>query len=183
MRLVVGLGNPGDEYEQTRHNVGFLVADRLAKDSDWKWFQNDLGLWTKVASVYVVKPMTYMNESGRCVQPFARFYKIKPEEVLVVYDEIALPLGRLRIRAGGSAGGHNGMKSIISSLGTDKFPRLRIGIGPQPAFIDSAAYVLQRFKSSEQPALEEALDKSAAAVQELAEKPLDAVMNRYNPKE
>ncbi len=183
LRLVVGLGNPGEEYEKTRHNVGFMLADRLAGDADWKWFENDLGLWTKVASFYVAKPMTYMNASGDCVQPFAHFYKIKPEEMLVVYDDIALPLSRLRIRPSGSAGGQKGMKSIIDRLGTDRVPRLRIGIGPQPAFMDSAAYVLQRFKTSEEPALDEVLSRAESAVKELEDSALDDVMNRYNPKE
>jgi len=179
----VGLGNPGEEYERTRHNVGFLLADRLAGGETWKWFENDLGLWAKVGSFYVLKPMTYMNGSGDCVQPFAHFYKIKPEETLVVYDDIALPLGRLRIRPSGSAGGQKGMKSIIDRLGTDRIPRLRIGIGPQPSFMDSAAYVLQRFRASEEPALDESLSRAESAVRDLEDSALDAVMNRYNPKE
>lgn len=184
LRLVVGLGNPGEEYSRTRHNVGFMLADRLAGEADWKWFEGDLGQWTgSPSSLLIAKPMTYMNESGRFVQRFSHFYKIKPEETLVVFDDIALPLGRLRIRPSGSAGGQKGMKSIIECLGTQSVPRLRIGIGPQPSFMDSAAYVLQRFKASEEPALDESLSRAASAVGELEHAALDAVMNRYNPKE
>src|SRR5688572_21982534 len=161
-----------------------MLADRLAGDSaDWKWFEGDLGQWTRSpSSLYVLKPMTYMNLSGDCVQRFAAFYKIKPEEIVVVYDELALDLGRLRIRKEGSAGGHNGMKSIIGRLGTDKVPRLRIGIGPQPQFMDSAAFVLQRFKPAESEAMEQVLGTAVEAVQSIADAGLDVAMNRYNPK-
>lgn len=181
LRLVVGLGNPGEEYSRTRHNVGFMVADRLAGESaDWKSFESDLGLWTKVGSLLVAKPMTFMNASGDFVQRFAAYYKVPASEMLVVFDEIALPLGRIRIRPGGSAGGQNGMKSVIQRMGTDAIPRLRIGIGPQPPFMDSAAYVLQKFKPSED--VGPVLDVAVEAIKRLEDEPLDAVMNRYNPK-
>lgn len=183
LRLVVGLGNPGEEYSRTRHNVGFALLDRLAGEgSDWKDYERGLGLWTKSSSLFLLKPMTYMNLSGDCVQPFAAFYKIKPEETLIVYDEIALPLGDVRLRPKGSAGGHNGMKSIIGRLGTDQVPRLRIGIGPQPQFMDSAKFVLAKFTAAERETLEKALDKAEGAVEAAASLGLDAAMNKYNPK-
>jgi peptidyl-tRNA hydrolase, PTH1 family len=180
LRLVVGLGNPGQQYERTRHNVGFAAVDRLAADAEWK--TADLGLWTKVGDLFLAKPTTYMNESGQFVKPFASYRNITPAEILVVYDEIALPLGRLRIRPNGSAGGHNGMKSLIAHLGTDRFPRLRIGVGPQPAGVDSAQWVLGKFAPAERKTLEDVLDQAAAAARELETENLDAVMNRYNPK-
>jgi PTH1 family peptidyl-tRNA hydrolase len=184
LRLVVGLGNPGEEYSRTRHNVGFMLADRLAGESaDWKWFEGDLGQWTRSpSSIYIVKPMTYMNLSGDCVQRFAAFYKIKPEEILVVTDDLALPLGRLRIRKEGSAGGQKGLKHILERMGTQAVPRLRVGIGPQPQFMDSAAFVLQKFKSDEQKIMEEVLGTAVEAVGVTAEAGLDSAMNRYNPK-
>jgi PTH1 family peptidyl-tRNA hydrolase len=182
LRLVVGLGNPGEEYSRTRHNVGFMLADRLAgEDAGWKWFEGDLGQWTgSPSSLLILKPMTYMNGSGDCVQPFSTFFKIKPEEMLVVYDEISLPLGQIRLRPNGSAGGQRGMESVIRRLGTQSVPRLRIGIGPQPPFMDSAAYVLQKFKPSEEvdPVIERAVD----AVRSVEAEGLDKAMNRYNPK-
>lgn len=182
LRLVVGLGNPGEEYSRTRHNVGFMLADRLVgADADWKWFEGDLGQWTRSpSSVFVLKPMTYMNLSGDCVQRFAAFYKIKPEEILVVTDDLALPLGRIRIRKDGSSGGQKGLKHILERMGTQAVPRLRIGIGPQPQFMDSAAFVLQRFKPSEE--IEPILDESVEAVRAIEEAGLDSAMNRYNPK-
>ena len=184
LRLVVGLGNPGEEYSRTRHNVGFALADRLAGDSaDWKWFEGDLGQWTRSSSsFYIAKPMTYMNESGRFVQRFAAFYKIKPEEMLIVSDDIALPMGRIRIKPSGSSGGQNGLKSVFQQLATQDVPRLRIGIGPQPSFMDSAKFVLARFTAAEREQLETVLSSAAAAVDELESGSLDAVMNRYNPK-
>jgi peptidyl-tRNA hydrolase, PTH1 family len=182
LRLVVGLGNPGERYERTRHNVGFSLADRLAGGESWKSFANDLGLWAKVGSFYVAKPMTYMNDSGLFVQQFAAFYKVKPEEMLIVFDDIALPLGTLRVRGKGSSGGQKGMESIIRSLGTDAVPRLRVGIGPQPEFMDSAAFVLQKFSRQEEKPLDEALERAGAAVHDFEALGLEACMNRYNPK-
>lgn len=183
LRLVVGLGNPGERYERTRHNVGFAVADRLVGDSaQWKRFETDLGLWAKVGALYAAKPMTYMNESGSFVQQFAAFYKITPDEMLVCYDDIALPLGRLRIRPNGSSGGQKGMDSIINRLGTQNVPRLRLGIGPQPEFMDSAAFVLQRFSALEGQALAQALERAVEAIKTFETSGLEASMNRYNPK-
>jgi PTH1 family peptidyl-tRNA hydrolase len=182
LRLVVGLGNPGQEYERTRHNVGFRLADRLVGGADpfWKDFKG-LGVAAKAGDLWVAKPMTYMNDSGQFVRAFAGYHNIPVSELLVVYDEISLPLGKLRIRKKGSAGGQKGMLSIIRHLGTDEVPRLRIGIGPQPERMDAADFVLSRFKPDQEKDLEGALDLAADAVRAVGESGLDAAMNRYNP--
>lgn len=182
LKLVVGLGNPGPEYERTRHNVGFRLADRLVggADSFWKDF-NGLGVVAKADGLWVAKPMTFMNESGRFVRSFADFHKIAPAEILVVYDEIALDLGKLRIRAKGSAGGQKGMLSIIQHAGTDAVPRLRVGIGPQPEKMDSADYVLGRFSKAQEAELDAVLALAAEAVGAVRENGVDIAMNKYNP--
>lgn len=182
LKLVVGLGNPGPEYERTRHNVGFRLADRLVggADSFWKDFDG-LGVVAKAGGLWVAKPMTYMNESGRFVRSFADFHKIAVADILVVYDEIALDLGKLRIRAKGSAGGQKGMLSIISHLGTDAVPRLRIGIGPQPERMDSADFVLQRFTASQEQDLDAVLALCAEAVADVRSHDVGHAMNKYNP--
>lgn len=182
LRLVVGLGNPGSEYERTRHNVGFRLADRLVGGADpfWKDFKG-LGVAAKWGDVWVAKPMTYMNDSGQFVRAFAGYNNISVPEIMIVYDEISLPLGKLRLRKKGSAGGQKGMLSIIQHLGTDEVPRLRIGIGPQPEKMDSADFVLSRFKPAEEDDLHSALDLATDAIRTTAESGLDAAMNRYNP--
>ncbi len=180
IKLVVGLGNPGERYERTRHNVGFRVVEHLAGDESWKDFKQGPGRFARRGSLLLAEPLTYMNDSGRFVQPFAAFYKIEPAELLVVYDDIALPFGKLRLRPDGSAGGHNGMKSLIGTLGTDKFPRLRFGVGPQPAGVDSAAWVLQRFASAEEKALPELVEEAGAAALTAVEDGLEKAMNRFN---
>jgi PTH1 family peptidyl-tRNA hydrolase len=182
LRLVVGLGNPGPEYERTRHNIGFRLADRLVGEADsfWKDFKG-LGVVAKWGGVWVGKPMTFMNESGRFVRAFADFHKIPAAETLVVYDEIALPLGKVRVRKRGSAGGQKGMLSILRHMGTEEVPRLRLGIGPQPERMDSADFVLARFKPAEADALEAALSTAADAAECVRADGLDAAMNRYNP--
>lgn len=183
LRLVVGLGNPGPEYERTRHNVGFRLADRLAAEGGraWKDFRG-LGVFARWdGDAWVAKPMTYMNESGRFVQAFAGYHRVPPADILVVYDEIALPLGRIRLRPGGSAGGQKGMGSILRQLATQEIPRLRLGIGPQPERMDSADFVLSRFKPSEEEALESALALAADAARAARRDGLEAAMNRFNP--
>lgn len=182
LRLVVGLGNPGSEYERTRHNVGFRLADRLVGGVDvfWKDFKG-LGVYAKRGDVYVAKPMTFMNESGRFVQTFAAFHDVAVSEILVVYDEIALPLGKIRLRKKGSAGGQKGMLSILRHLGTEEVLRLRIGIGPQPERMDSADFVLSRFKPAEEKDLDAALGSAEDAVRVVAESGVDMAMNRFNP--
>lgn len=182
LRLVVGLGNPGPEYERTRHNVGFRLVDRLVDGADpfWKDFKG-LGVAAKWGDVWVAKPMTYMNESGTFVRPFAAFHNVAPSEILVVYDELALPLGKVRLRKKGSAGGQKGMLSIIRHLGTEEVPRLRLGIGPQPERMDSADFVLGRFKPAEEKDLDEGLQRGLDAVRVVRDEGIEAAMNRYNP--
>ena len=185
LKLVVGLGNPGPEYEKTRHNVGFRLADRLVGEADvfpgsWKDFKG-LGVAAKAGDLWVAKPMTYMNLSGEFVSKFAAYHNIKVEDVLVAYDELALPLGKMRIRRNGSAGGQKGMLSIIRHFGTEGVARLRIGIGPQPERIDAADFVLGRFSKSEEGELDGVLDRAVEAVRTVAEEGVEAAMNRYNP--
>ncbi|MHB2020624.1 MAG: aminoacyl-tRNA hydrolase, partial [Candidatus Xenobia bacterium] len=153
MRLVVGLGNPGSEYAQTRHNAGFMVVDRLAREFRADSFRREARHEAEIAScmlpgcgkVWLCKPQTFMNESGRSVSSLANFYQIPPEEVLVVADDFALPLGKLRLRERGSSGGHNGLESVGEQLGTNNWPRLRIGIGPLPPRWSWPDFVLARF--------------------------------------
>ena len=186
VRLVVGLGNPGRGYERTRHNIGFRLADHLAGEAElfgagspWKSFEG-LGLACRRGDVWLAKPATYMNESGRFVRSFVQFHKIPEAEILGCFDDFALPLGVLRLRPGGSAGGQKGMASIISELGTPALPRLRLGIGPQPAGVDSADYVLRGFSREEEGRLPEVLERAAQAVALARDEGLEASMNRFN---
>lgn len=185
---MVGLGNPGDGYARTRHNVGFLLVDRLAARLGGRWAR-----WSKEAGEYcdadregaklvLAKPLTYMNESGRMVGTLARYKGIGPSEVLVCYDDFALALGRVRLRLKGSAGGHNGMQSIIDHLGTPEVPRLRIGIGPLPQGPGSKDFVLGKFKPEEREGLEAGLGLAEDAALEAAARGVEAAMNRYNPE-
>ncbi|MBI3554282.1 MAG: aminoacyl-tRNA hydrolase [Elusimicrobia bacterium] len=180
MRLVVGLGNPGERYARTRHNVGFRFVERLADDAPWKDFRG-LGRFARTDALLLAEPLTFMNESGSFVQSFAAFHKIEPREILVCYDDVALALGRLKVRPSGSSGGQKGMLSIIDTLGTEEIPRLRLGIGPQPAGWDSADFVLSRFGAAEEKALPEILDRAAQAVNLVLNEGIAAAMNRFNP--
>ncbi|MBI2387607.1 MAG: aminoacyl-tRNA hydrolase [Elusimicrobia bacterium] len=182
LKLVVGLGNPGPEYEKTRHNVGFRLADRLVGEADsfWKDFKG-LGIAAKSGDLWVAKPMTFMNLSGEFVQKFAAYHNIALEDILIVYDELAIPLGKIRIRKNGSAGGQNGMKSIISHFGTENISRLRIGIGPQPEKVSATNFVLGKFNKSEENELDAVLATAAEAVGVVRENGIDMAMNRYNP--
>ncbi|BCX48337.1 peptidyl-tRNA hydrolase [Haloferula helveola] len=180
--LVVGLGNPGRQYEGTRHNVGFMVLDRLALaagvafESRPRW----QGHVAKLPDgTLLLKPQTFMNLSGRCVRQVAAFHKWEPASVLVVYDDVALPLGRLRFREKGSAGGHNGIKSLIEHLHTDAFPRLKFGIG-NSAPGNMTGHVLGGFREDEREALENALATAVAAVQLALFDGFGAAANRYN---
>jgi PTH1 family peptidyl-tRNA hydrolase len=187
-RLLVGLGNPGREYAGTRHNVGFMVLDHLA--AAWgTTFRAEKKWRADVASsgdVWLVKPQTYMNLSGESVSELARFYKIEPARVLVILDDMALPLGRLRIRERGTAGGHNGLQSILDHLGTQEVPRLRIGIGSAPARADTGSagaavgHVLGRFAVDERPLVEQSLERAVEAVRFAQENDLPSAMNRFN---
>lgn len=184
--LVVGLGNPGEKYENTRHNVGFLTVDELAERARvpvQKLKHRALINTLEVGSVKVLlmKPVTYMNLSGEAVRQAVDFYKIPPERVLVVSDDTALAVGRLRIRKGGSAGGHNGLKNIIQHLGTDQFPRVRVGVGekPHPDY-DMADWVLGKFQGEDKKAIDGAVKRAADAVECLLKEGPDRAMNRFN---
>ena len=181
-RLIVGLGNPGRDYVDTRHNVGFMVLDQIASRAG-ATFRAEKKWKAEVAVLgdgWLCKPQTYMNLSGESVSSLRHFYKIEPSQVLVVLDDMALPLGRLRLRETGSAGGHNGLKSILHHLGTLDVPRIRVGIGDaEPG--DATGHVLGRFSPAERPALQDALDRAAEAVQFAQSHGFSASMNRYNP--
>ena len=184
--LVVCLGNPGDEYENTRHNVGFAVADELGERGHFPIQRLRHRALTQAADiggerVLVMKPVTYMNLSGEAVGDAARFYKIPADHVLVVSDDTALPVGRLRIRRGGSAGGHNGLKSVIQQLGTDQFPRIRVGVGekPHPDY-DMADWVLGHFQGEDKKAMDAAVKRAADAVECLIGEGIDRAMSRFN---
>ena len=184
--LIVGLGNPGEKYENTRHNVGFQVADELAQRQNapiqklrFKALTNLLTIAGE--KVLVMKPVTYMNLSGEAVRPAADFYKIPPDHVVVISDDTALPVGRLRIRKGGSAGGHNGLKSIIQHLGTDQFPRIRVGVGekPHPDY-DLADWVLGRPQGEDKKAIDGAVKRAADAVECILSQGLERGMGKFN---
>ena len=184
--LIVGLGNPGEKYENTRHNVGFQVIDELAerqgKPVQRLKFKALTGLLTIGGEkALVMKPVTYMNLSGEAVRPAADFYKLPPERILVISDDVALAAGRLRIRAKGSAGGHNGLKSIIQHLGTDQFPRIRVGVGekPHPDY-DLADWVLGRPQGEDKKAIDGAVKRAADAVECILSQGLERGMGRFN---
>lgn len=186
MYIIAGLGNPGSKYAHTRHNAGFEAIDRLADryriDISTKKFQALCGSGViEGQKVLLLKPQTYMNLSGESLRAACDFYKIDPEEELIVlYDDISLAPGQLRIRAKGSAGGHNGIKSIISHLGTQVFKRVKIGVGEKPQGYDLADYVLGHFSKEEQAELTEAFDRAAQAAGKLVCEDMQSVMNEFN---
>jgi PTH1 family peptidyl-tRNA hydrolase len=184
--LLVGLGNPGDQYENTRHNVGFMVIDELADRANVPVQKLKYRALTNTATVggqkvLIMKPITYMNLSGEAVRQAVDFYKVPADHVLVISDDTALAVGRLRIRKGGSAGGHNGLKNIIQQLGTDQFPRVRLGVGekPHPDY-DLADWVLGRFQGEDKKAIDAAVKKAADAIECILSQGLDKGMNRFN---
>ncbi|ELS01005.1 peptidyl-tRNA hydrolase [Xenococcus sp. PCC 7305] len=188
--LIVGLGNPESRYDQTRHNIGFEAVDSLAKTWGFSWRENKRfqGLVAEGVSPYgskmrLLKPLTYMNRSGQAVRAVIDWYKIAPDSVLVIYDDMDLPVGRLRIRRSGSAGGHNGMKSIIAHLGKQDFPRLRIGIGKSDGKRQTIGHVLGKFAPEEQKVIEEMLDISVKAVEKSLKEGVEKAMNIYNSKQ
>ena len=188
MYIIVGLGNPGRKYEGTKHNVGFDTIDYLVDENRIPC--SGLSLKAMVGKgviggqkVLLAKPMTYMNLSGEAVGALVNYYKIDPEqELVVIYDDISLEPGAIRVRKKGSAGGHNGIKNIISHLGTDHFPRIRIGIGEKPANWDLADYVLAPFSRENRGLVEDAVKDAAGALKLILEGDIDEAMNRYNKK-
>ena len=188
MRLIVGLGNPGKEYRETRHNVGFMVVDEIARRHSLTWAMAPGQVpETFVAKRFgevpmlLAKPLTYMNRSGDAVAALARYYDIAPQDALIVVDEAALPFTRLRARARGSAGGHNGLKSVIERLGSTEFPRLRLGVGRGDGRRDLADHVLAKFEGGERADLETFITRAADAAEMFAVDGIDTVMNTYNP--
>jgi PTH1 family peptidyl-tRNA hydrolase len=189
MKLIVGIGNPGREYRETRHNVGFMVIDELARRHGLSFSMAPSQVpQTFVAKRYgtqpllLAKPLTFVNRSGDSVAALARYYDVPSEDLLVIVDEAALPFGRLRARARGSAGGHNGLKSIIERLGTQEFPRLRLGVGRGDSRRDLADHVLSTFEPGERAELETFIARAADAAEMFAVDDIGTVMNRYNPE-
>ncbi|HEX9664615.1 MAG TPA: aminoacyl-tRNA hydrolase [Patescibacteria group bacterium] len=191
MKLIVGLGNPGKKYEGTRHNVGFVVIDQLA-DQNFKLNKksNSLILKTKIDSkdVILAKPQTFMNSSGQAVAALAGYYKVKPENIIVIHDEIDLPLGTIRISQDSSAAGHNGVQSIINSLGTRNFIRIRIGIDPDSKTIATAEprdlklnnFVLNKFTAKEEKIVKKVIDQAVKALQTIITENVTVAMNKHN---
>ena len=182
IRLLIGLGNPGRQYDNTRHNVGFDVLDRLVAKRNLRWQSNRQfqGEIATDAGLIFLMPQTYMNLSGQSAGAVARFYKLLPEQCLAVVDDIALEVGRLRLRASGSAGGHNGLKSLIAHFQTDIFPRIRIGVGAISGAGDLSDHVLSPFSKSDREKIEPVLDRAAEAVEYACSSGLESAMNLYN---
>jgi PTH1 family peptidyl-tRNA hydrolase len=184
IRLVAGLGNPGPEYELTRHNVGFLVVDRLAAQfgSTWEKSSKWDAASSKCGEVILVKPLSFMNRSGHPLFAIAQFYKIEPHQILVVLDDFALPLGRIRLRLNGGSGGHNGLDSIIAQFGTEEIPRLRVGIGAAP-MAGAIDYVLGRFFDEEKLLVRSSIERAGDAVKCAIDNGLVSAMNTFNKTE
>lgn len=184
--LIAGLGNPGREYRQTRHNIGFMLLDHLATSLKITFSRvESKSLFTRGdysgRRLLLVKPQTYMNLSGQAIGALRRYYKVPQENVLIVYDDVDLPFGLLRLRPAGGAGGHKGMLSIIERLGTQEIPRLRLGIGRPPGRMEAADYVLQEFSPAESSELPAILERGVEAVYTYVTLGIAAAMNRYNP--
>ena len=185
MKIIVGLGNPGTKYAGTRHNIGFAaltqLADRYKISLNKKELKSITGHgFIEGEKVVLAMPQTYMNLSGEAVQPLLAFYKCTPEDLIVLYDDVDLDVGRLRIRGQGSAGGHNGMKSIIAMIGNEEFARVRIGVGKKPEDWDLADHVLGRIPKEEFPIFRETCEKAADAVRLIITEGVQAAQNRYN---
>lgn len=187
MYIIAGLGNPTKEYEKTRHNAGFDTIDKLAdklgisvteKKHKALCGKGMIGF----EKVLLLKPQTFMNVSGESIRDAADFYKVEPAHIIIIYDDISLAVGQLRIRAKGSAGGHNGIKSIIAHLGTQEFPRIRVGVGEKPDRMDLADYVLGRFSQVERKVMEEAFIEAAEAAETMVTDGVSAAMNQHNGK-
>jgi PTH1 family peptidyl-tRNA hydrolase len=185
IKLFVGLGNPGDKYKNTRHNLGFMALDAIAeaKRLEFKNKDNmaDISFYdTDSGKVILVKPMTFMNLSGGPVSAIARYYKIKPEEIFVFYDDFAVPLGEYRVRLSGSSGGHNGISSLIEHLHTDKFARMKLGIGPLPKFINMPDFVLSKFHEEDKEKINSATKKAAELFDGINKNGLEKAISKMN---
>ena len=185
MYVIVGLGNPGARYAETKHNIGFITVDYLAEKLGIKINKIKHKAIIGEGSiggekVLLVKPQTFMNLSGQSVMDIVNFYKVAASNLIVIYDDIDLPVGKVRIRPNGSSGTHNGMRNIIYLVNNQEFPRVRIGVGKQPDYMDLADYVLTRFNNEERPLIEEAIKRSAAAVEEIVKSGINIAMNQYN---
>lgn len=185
MKMIIGLGNPGKQYEKTRHNIGFHVIDELSHRLNAPPMQSKFnGVYTVIhrpeGKVMLVKPLTYMNLSGECVRPLMDYFDVEIDNIVVVYDDLDFVPGEMRLRQRGSAGGHNGMKSLIAHLGTDKFNRIRMGIGRPISGMKVSDYVLSSFSKDEAPLIEDTIKKSADACETWVEKPFLDVMNQFN---
>lgn len=188
MRIIIGLGNPTREYQATRHNIGFDAITRLSDEFriplDQKKHKAICGSgYIAGEKVILAQPQTYMNLSGESVRAMLDFYKLTNEDIIVIYDDISLDVGQLRLRKKGSAGGHNGIKNIISHLGTDEFMRIKVGVGEKPQGWDLADYVLGRFAKEEESVIREALKKTSEACEVIIKDGFDTAMNRYNKRE
>lgn len=184
--MIVGLGNPGAKYENTRHNVGFMAADLFMKENGGDFNKSKMqGIFgeCKIGNnrILAVKPQTFMNNSGVCVAAISKFYKIPNDRIIIIFDDISLDVGKLRMRRKGSHGGHNGMRSIIEHMGTDDISRIKIGVGakPHPDY-DLADWVLSKFPKSDMQNLEAALEKASQAIKEIITRGIDSAMNKYN---
>ena len=198
MKLVVGLGNPGAQYVATRHNIGFEVVDRLAAKLGWIGRADDFnrlaktkfagltldGVVSRTAGeaekLLLLKPTTYMNRSGEAVAAAMNFFQLSPSDIMIVLDDLALPCGRLRLRASGSSGGHNGLRDIEAAIGTSDYPRLRIGIDPAPPPIKGKDYVLGRFTDEQRKAVDPAIDRATGAIMTWIDKGIETAMNQFN---
>ena len=185
MYLIAGLGNPGREYEMTRHNIGFHTIDYIADKYNIKVKKlKHKALYGEGTicgeKVYLIKPQTYMNLSGDSIVEFSRFYKVPPENIIIISDDISLDTGRIRVRPKGSAGGHNGLKSIIYQLQTDNFPRIKMGVGDKHEGEDLANHVLGRFPKSQIPVMEDAIVRATGAVEEIIKNGVASAMNKFN---
>ncbi|WP_409227996.1 aminoacyl-tRNA hydrolase [Gudongella sp. SC589] len=187
MIVIAGLGNPGSKYSETRHNVGFDVIDRLAHENNIKVNRLRFKALTGegfigTEKVLLVKPSTYMNNSGESIREIMDFYKLEPEKLLVVVDDIDIEFATIKLKKKGSAGSHNGLKSIIYHLQTDNFPRLKVGIGKKPPYYDLADFVLSRFSTDERKLVDQAIRNASEAVQEFVRSGIDKAMNEFNSR-
>ena len=184
--MIACLGNPGAEYAQTKHNVGFMLLDTLAKHleaPEWKTKRDALVTETRIGAekALLVKPLTYMNDSGRAIGPLLTWYKLRPEDLIVAHDDMDIPVGMIRIRKKGSAGGHNGMKSVLYHMQDENFPRVRIGIGRPPVGWTVIKHVLTPFSPDDRILIDEVIDRLVPAVECIVRDGVDLAMNRFNP--